>query len=194
MGPRSLRSRIRGDAASVQFAFVEAATLLFGFSELIAAGTPVAVLGSILYTFVQRWLCDPDSERGLHWRGLVLKLACWPTFFAGTLLAIGRAEIPYIPTAKEAVKGRFLRLAWPSLLLVCIYAATLLRVLYLRMFRTSEASLELSSEAVWGMLAFATLPVLSALGAIYAAWQARTPPRGVPWESVDVSAIGGTAA
>lgn len=163
------------------------------FSELITAGTPVAVSGSILYAFVQRWLCDPSRERGVHWRGLVLKLACWPTFFVGTLLAIGRAEIPYIPTAKEAVRGRFLRLAWPSLLLVGIYLVTLVRVVYLRMYLTSEGSLELSSEAVWGMLAFATLPVLAACGALYAAWQARTPPRGVPWESVDVTAIGGPA-
>lgn len=161
------------------------------FSELIVAGAPVALAGSVLYAFVQRWLCDPKHERGIHWRGLILKLACWPTFFAGTMLAIARAEIPYIPTAKEAVRGRFLRLAWPSLVLVGLYLLTLARVLYVRMFRSTEASLELSSEAVWGMLAFATLPLLAAFGALYAAWRARTPPAGTPWQSVDVLSLGG---
>lgn len=161
------------------------------FSELVVAGAPVAIAGAILYAFVQRWLCDPENERGLHWRGLVLKLACWPTFFVGTLLAIARAEIPYIPTAKEAVRGRFLRLAWPSIVLIGVYFTTLLRVLYVRMYKSTEGSLELSSEAVWGMFAFATLPVIAACGALYAAWRARTPPAGLPWESVDVTAIGG---
>ena len=160
------------------------------FSELVAAGAPVALAGSVLYVYVQRWLCDPSSERGLHWRGLALKLACWPTFFSGTMLAIARADIPYIPTAKEAVRGKFVRLAWPALLLVALYFATVVRVIYLRLYRTSEASLELSSEAVWGMLGFATLPVLGAVGALYAAWKARTPPSGLPWESVDIGSIG----
>lgn len=164
------------------------------FSELVAAGTPVAVAGSLLYAYVQQWLCDPKNEKGLHWRGLILKLACWPTFLAGTILAIARAEIPYIPTAKEAVRGRFLRLAWPSLALVGVYFATVARVIYMRMFSSTEGSLELSSEAVWGMLAFATLPVIAACGALYASWRARTPPAGLPWESVDVTVIGGASS
>src|SRR5206468_9128622 len=83
------------------------------FAEFLVATAPVALIGSVMYLLVQRWLCHPATERGLHLRGLVLKLGCWPVFFAGTLLAVARADIPYIPTAKEAVRGRFLRLAWP---------------------------------------------------------------------------------
>ena len=161
------------------------------FAEFLTVGAPVAVIGVVIYVLMQRWLCDRSSERGLHWRGLMLKVACWPIFLAGTALAVVRADLPYIPTAKEAVRGRFLRLAWPQLLLMFVYVATVARVIRVRAFGTSEGSLELSAEAVWGMIGFATLPVLSSLGATYGAWQARRIPSDAPWDHVDVSAIGG---
>jgi len=160
------------------------------FAEFLAESAPVAVAGAGLYLFVQRWLCDRATEAGVHWRGLSLKFACWPIFFAGTLLAVMRADIPYIPTAKEAVKGRFLSLAWPSLLLVACYLVTVARVVTKRMLSVSEGSLELSSEAVWGMLVFATVPVLMAFPATYAAWKARSLPPSAPWTDIDVTRIG----
>lgn len=162
------------------------------FEEFLTAALPVAILGVAIHGFVQRWLCDPAVERGTHWRGLVLKIACWPIFMAGTLLAIGKAEIPYIPTAKEAVKGHFIRLAWPQMVLIAVYVVTVAHVILSRMFATSEGVLELSSEAAWGMVAFATLPVIGAVGAVYAAWQARRPAPGTPWENVDIKHVGGT--
>jgi len=142
---------------------------------------------------MQRWLCDPGSERGLHWRGMMLKIACWPVFLAGTVLAVLHAEIPYIPTAKEAVRGRFLRLAWPQLVLIGLYVVTITRVVVMRTRGTSEGSLELSAEAVWGMIAFATLPVIASFGTLFAAWQARRLPAAAPWETIDVDTIGGDA-
>lgn len=164
------------------------------FAEFLSVAGPVAVVGVAMYFLVQRWLCDPDVERGVHWRGMMLKIACWPVFLAGTVLAVLHADIPYIPTAKEAVRGRFLRLAWPHLVLIGLYLVTLVRVVYVRANATSEGSLELSAQAVWGMVAFATLPVVAALGAVYAAWQARRVPPDAPWDSVDVTVIGGPAA
>jgi cellulose synthase (UDP-forming) len=151
---------------------------------------PVAAVGAIVYLYVQRWLCDPTIERGLHWRGLALKVACWHIYLLGTVLAIMRAEIPYIPTAKEAVRGRFVRLAWPQLGLLAIFILTVARVVYTRVRVTSEASLALSAEAIWGMIGFATLPVVAAVGGLYAAYQARRPPKGAPWDTVDVESIG----
>ena len=163
------------------------------FEGFLAAGVPVAVIGCAIYLFVQRWLCDPSSERGLHWRGLVLKLTCWPVFFAGTVLAIVRADIPYVPTSKEAVRGRFIRLAWPQFVLIGVFVATALRVGYTRMRTTPEAALQLSAEAVWGMLAFAALPVIAAIGSLYAAWEAGAPLASAPWEEIDVDRLGGRA-
>ncbi|HVL68141.1 MAG TPA: glycosyltransferase family 2 protein [Vicinamibacterales bacterium] len=160
------------------------------FAGFLTAASPVAFFGITSYLYVQRWLCDPDGERGLHWRGLSLKIACWPVYFAGTLLAIFRAEIPYVPTAKEAVRGRFLRLAWPQLLMAALYVATLVRITSQRLL-TETVSLSLAPEATWGMAAFATLPVIAGAGALYAARESTRPPRQRPWTSIDVTRIGG---
>lgn len=164
------------------------------FAEFLLAASPVGVVGIAIYFFAQRWMCDATTERGLHLRGLMLKIACWPVFFAGTILAIVRANIPYIPTAKEAVRGRFVRLAWPQLALIAIYALTLVRVVAWRFRSEPELSLELSSEAVWGMLAFASLPVLMSFGALKAAWDARRLPADAPWDAIDVGSLGGPPA
>ena len=161
------------------------------FASFLTVVVPVAVMGVSIYVFMQRWLCDPATEQGLHWRGFVLKWACWPFVLAGTVLAIFRAEVPYIPTAKEAMCGRFVRLAWPQLLLLATFALTVVHTADMRLRSTPEAAIELSSEAIWGMIGFATLPILTAFGTLYAAWQARRPSKGAPWDYVDVESIGG---
>jgi cellulose synthase (UDP-forming) len=172
------------------WAGVQPAAMRFG--EFLGYAAPVGVLGVAMYLFVQRWLADPGAERGTHWRGLMLKLACWPVYFLGTVLAIVRAEIPYIPTAKQAVRGRFFRLGWPQLFQLAGFGGTLWWVLDRRLWHTSEGALALSSEAIWGMVFFASLPVLLSVGALYAAWQSRVPARGDPWDDVDPDALGGS--
>jgi len=159
------------------------------FEEFVTVGGPVAAVGVAAYLFAQRWLCHPEAERGLHWRGLMLKVACWPVFLVGTALAVLRASVPYIPTEKRARQGRFLRLAWPHLLLAVVYSITLGWTLHARLLRTPEAQLVLTSEAVWGMVGFASLAVTLAAGGIVAAWQARSPPAGVPWDSIEIERI-----
>ena len=154
------------------------------FSELLVAGAPVAVVGASSYILSQRWLCDPPRERGVHWRGLVLKWAMWPVVLAGALLAVARADVPYIPTPKEGRRRKFLQLAWPQLLVCGVFALTVARVFRQRFGSHAPAGLELSSEAVWGMVAFAAIPVAAALVAVRAAWEARRPPSGAPWEHV----------
>jgi cellulose synthase (UDP-forming) len=161
------------------------------FSEFLIAVVPVAAVGVAIYVLMQRWLCDPLTERGPHWRGLVLKWACWPIVLVGTVLAILRAEVPYIPTAKQARPGRFIRLAWPQLILFGVFGTTLIRIGHQRFTSTPEAAIELTSEATWGMMAFAVLPVLAAAGGLYAAWESRRPAPGAPWDDVDVERIGG---
>lgn len=161
------------------------------FAGFLMAVAPVGAIGTAIYMFVQRWLCDAGTERGMHWRGLALKIACWPVFLAGTVLGIVRAEIPYVPTAKQAVRGRFFRLAWPHLVLLVLYAATIANVISGRLL-TEDVSLERAPEAVWGMAAFASVPVTASFGALYAAWQSSRPPRAAAWASVDVTRIGGS--
>jgi cellulose synthase (UDP-forming) len=162
------------------------------FNRFLIAVAPLAVLGMALYVFVQRWLCDPVMERGLHWRGLILKGGSWHVFLKGTLLALLRADIPYVPTSKQPVRGRFWRLAWPQMLLIVVYLVTAWRMVYIRLWSTNAGSLDLSTEAIWGMLIFATIPVIAATGTIHAAWQARRPRAEAAWDSVDIHGLGGS--
>ena len=161
------------------------------FVGFLSAGTPVAAAGVAIYLFVQRWLCHGRTERGLHWRGFLLKIACWPVYLAGTALAIARAEIPYVPTAKQAVRGKFVRLVWVQLVVIAIYGITLAHVVSERLL-TPEVSLAISPDEIWGMVAFATVPVLGGIGAIRAAWQSRRLPADSAWDDIDVDAIGDT--
>jgi cellulose synthase (UDP-forming) len=159
------------------------------FEGFLAAAAPVGIVGIATYLFAQRWLCHPAAERGLHWRGLALKIACWPVFALGTLLAIARAEIPYIPTSKEAVRGRFLRLARPHLLVLAVFVATTVRVAYWRVYQTSEGTLVLTSEAIWGMVGFALMAAVYSFGALYAAWDSRRPPVGNAWDEISLEEL-----
>lgn len=157
------------------------------FNGFLVAGGPVAVFGAVIYLFAQRWLCDPAAERGLHLRGMSLKIACWPIVMAGALLAIVRADIPYIPTEKRGVRGRFLRLAWPHLALQVTFVLTLVWTLYRRLVLMDQVDVRLTSEATWGMIGFAAVPACLLALAVRAAWQARTPPRGGAWDALAVT-------
>jgi len=163
------------------------------FEDFVSAGGPVAAIGIVTYLYAQRWLCDPDRERGLHWRGMLLKLGTWPVYLAGTVLGVLRRDVPYRPTPKQAVAGRFLRLAWPHLLLVAALGATVVRVVATRLLGGPDARLGLSAEAVWAMLGFATLPAAASVASLVAAWQSRHAPAAPPWHGIDVNDLGGAA-
>jgi cellulose synthase (UDP-forming) len=162
------------------------------FEAFLNTAAPVAAAGVAMYLFVQRWLCDVRTERGLHWRGFLLKIGCWPVYLAGTVLALVRADIPYVPTAKQAIRGRFLRLASVHLALICAYGITVADVVSQRLF-TTDVSMAISADVLWGMVAFATVPMLAGIGAVHAAWQARYVPDDSPWDSVEIDLAGDRA-
>lgn len=154
------------------------------FDEFLVRGAPVAVVGMLLYGYAQRWLCHPSVERGTHLRALTLKIACWPVHLAGAVLAVLDVDVPYVPTAKERQRGRFWRLAWPHLGVAAVWLATLSHVVYRRLAVVGEGRLLLTSEAVWGMVGFATLALLQSFGGIYGAWEARDLPDEDPWSGL----------
>jgi cellulose synthase (UDP-forming) len=158
------------------------------FGEFIIQGAPIAVIAIAIYLFVQRWLSHPDAERGFHWRGMILKTATWPVFLLGSLLALVNADIPYIPTAKKAVKGLspFTR---PLILHVVVFFLTLIYVIYDRLTSVSEGVLGLTSDKIWGMFAFAFVSVILVIGGIFAAFESKNLPEEEPWQKVDLNKI-----
>lgn len=155
------------------------------FSSFVINWMPLAIFGLAIYLYVQNWLCHKREERGLHWRGMVLKFACWPVFLMGFILAVFNRDIPYIPTAKQAVKG-FTPFVRPLFLFAFLYVGTLAYILVSRKFFTAEAGLFLTSGEIWGMVAFATIAFIMTLLGIYAAWESRNLSAEEPWKYIEV--------
>ena len=169
--------------------------LLFGwlpanmeFTEFLHLWLPVVVSAILIYLFVQVWFCHPAKERGLHLRGMFLKFACWPVFFLGFLISLWNGTIPYIPTAKLAVKS-FTPFARPLLIYQLIFLCSLGIVVVERGYYTAEARLMLTSGEVWGMVAFCFVAFLTSLGGLYAAYESRTLDIAEPWKTVNLENI-----
>ncbi len=169
--------------------------LLFGwlpanmdFMEFIGLWLPVIIIAVLIYLFVQTWTCHPEKERGLHLRGMFLKFACWPISFLGFLLSLWNGEIPYIPTAKQSVKG-FTPFARPLIVHQFLFIVTLGLVVIKRGFFTAEAKLTLTSGEIWGMVAFCFIAFLVSLGGLYAAYESKDLKVEEPWASVELEKI-----
>lgn len=158
------------------------------FAVFVINWLPLAICGVAIYLYVQSWLCHPAEEKGLHWRGMVLKFACWPVFLMGFLLSILNRDIPYIPTAKQAVKG-FTPFVRPHLIFFGLYFFTLVYIIVNRVYFTPEASLSLSSGEIWGMVAFASIAFLMTVMALYAAWESRELSAEEPWKHIETDKI-----
>jgi cellulose synthase (UDP-forming) len=159
------------------------------FVEFVINGSIVAIISVIIYLFVQRWLSHRATERGLHWRGMILKFASWPVFLLGFLLAVVNEEIPYIPTAKKAVTGYFTPFARPLILQVALFIIAVVIIFIQRRFFIPESELILSAEKTWAMIGFAFIAFVMSFGGIIAAWKGRNIKVEDPWDTVDLNCI-----
>jgi len=156
------------------------------FADFIIYGAPVILCGIIIYLYVQRWLCDPGGERGLHWRGMILKFACWPVYLMGFVLAVVNAEIPYIPTAKKAVTGYVTLFVRPLVVQIVIFTTVVFGVFTYRRYYMPESELTASAEKTWGMIFFAFLAFIMAAGGVFAALEARKMTVEEPWNRITI--------
>lgn len=157
------------------------------FAEFVVYGLPVAIYAVAIYIYMQYWMCDTRTERGPHWRGMVLKYACWPVFLLGTILAIADADVPYIPTAKKAVTGYVSPFIRPMLVQAGMFIVVVSGIVIYRRLYIPQAVLVATAEKTWGMIAFALVSFLLSLGGIYAAREARTLKDEEPWAGIDVT-------
>jgi cellulose synthase (UDP-forming) len=156
------------------------------FGQFIIRWTPIAFTGIAIYLFVQRWMCHPEMERGIHLKGMLLKFACWPVFFWGFVLALLNKKIPYIPTAKQAVSG-FTPFVRPLIYQQVLFAGTIIFIVIQRRYLTHEAAIALSGGFIWAMLAFASIAFLMSLGGLYAAWKSRSISSEEPWKEIELN-------
>jgi cellulose synthase (UDP-forming) len=154
------------------------------FVEFLQNTALVLFADVAIYLFIQRWMCHPEMERGLHWRGMVLKFACTPVFVMGFFLSLVNADVPYIPTAKKAVTGYFTPFARPLVWHAWLFGLTILAVLTYRAFFMPPDELIFSSEKTWGMIVFASVAFSMSIGGILAAKEAQGLKAEDPWEGV----------
>jgi cellulose synthase (UDP-forming) len=159
------------------------------FREFLYFGFPVLVVSILIYLYVQIWMVHRETESGFHWRGTILKFCSWPIFLLGFLLSLVDADVPYIPTAKQAVIGKITPFFKPLLIQIILFLITIIAVLYQRRFNVPEGTLVLTSEKVWGMIAFSSIAVILAFGGIYAVIESRNLKEEDPWQSVDINKI-----
>ncbi len=159
------------------------------FIEFIYFGFPVILFSVWIYFHMQYWLSHRSAERGLHWRGMVMKFACWPVYLMGLVLGIIDKEIPYIPTAKQAVAGKLSPFAKPLIYHIVLFIITLIWILYERVNLLSEVELIATAEITYGMLAFALIPFLLACISMYAVWESSRLKAVLPWDGIDLEAL-----
>jgi len=161
------------------------------FVEFLLHAIPILLISIAIYLYVQLWMCHPAIERGLHWRGMVLKFACWPVYFLGFVLSLINVDIPYIPTAKQAVMGKISPFAKPLIMHIILFMITACYVFYNRKYNLPESVLIMTGEQTWGMIGFAGIAVLMSLASMYAVFESSGNQQAEdPWSTIDVQQIG----
>lgn len=143
---------------------------VFLLGEYLEHAVPVGLFGIAVYTFAQRWLCDPARERGFHWRGTLLKIGSWNVYLAGLVLALLGIAVPYIPTAKERRRANFWRLARLPLTMISLSLLTIAWTAYVQLYVAPESEVLITTEVTLGMVTFAIINVFLMSGRLYAAW------------------------
>lgn len=159
------------------------------FVEFVTRGGSIVLIAVAIYLYVQKWLSHSSSERGLHFKGAVLKYACWPIFLFGFLLSIINAKIPYIPTAKKASIGSSSPFARPLYIHVAIFILTVVGIFWFRKTHLDEITLRETREVVWAMLLFASIPFTMSIFGIYAARESKRMKPEDCWDFVDIEKI-----
>ena len=148
---------------------VQPAAMFLG--EYLLHAAPVGFFGIVNYRFAQRWLIDPQRERGWHCRGTLLKIGLWSVYLKGLLLAVANVSVPYIPTAKTRQTGNFWRLAAVPLGVVLLSFGAVIQAVIRRLYFMPEGEVRITTEATAAMIGFAMVNCLFMSGRLYAAWK-----------------------
>ena len=108
--------------------------IVFLFSALWAVEMPIrgyvthlipfATCFVVIHLLAQRWMRHP-TERGLQWRGALLKIATWPVYMLALIYAIAGVNVPYLPTPKTRKRGTAPLLVLPHALIILLSIAAI---------------------------------------------------------------------
>jgi len=142
------------------------------FTEFLVRGSIILFISIFIYVYAQKFLCDKKTERGFHWRGMILKYSCWPVFLYAFYLTLIHKKIPYIPTSKTAVKGFINPFVKPLIIYCIVFFITVIGVYIERRYFTPESELIFTAQRTWGMIGFSLIAFIQSVGGILAAYEA----------------------
>ncbi len=140
--------------------------------EFIQLGSVVLFAAAAIYAYAQRFLTDRETESGFHWRGMILKYATVPAFIYAFGLTLLKKRIPYLPTAKTAVRSFMNPFVIPLLAYVVLFILTVIGVYINRRYFVPESELLFTQQQTWGMLGFSFVIFIQAVGGLWAAYSA----------------------
>ncbi len=155
------------------------------FSTFIVKGSSILFISLAIYVYVQKFMCHPETERGFHWKGMILKYSLWPVYFLAFVLALLNFEIPYIPTAKKAVIGSLTPFARPLIWYNIMFIIAVIVVFLDRRYFVPESELLFTSTRTWGMIGFSMIAFIQSTGGILAAMESYRLKDEEPWEKVE---------
>lgn len=156
------------------------------FTEFIARGSIILFIAIFIYIYAQKFLCDRKTEKGFHWRGMILKYSCWPVFLYAFILTLKRKKIPYLPTAKTAVKGFINPFVKPLIVYSFVFIISVVGVLIERRYFTPESELIFTAQRTWGMIGFSFIAFVQSIGGILAAYEAMHLKEEDAWSRISI--------
>ncbi|WP_010135626.1 glycosyltransferase family 2 protein [Ochrovirga pacifica] len=142
------------------------------FTEFLTHAVPIFSFAVMIYVYAQQFLCDRKTEKGFHWRGMILKYACWPVFTYAFYLTLINKKIPYIPTAKTAERKFINPFVKPLIIYAVLFLILTIGVYIERMYFTPQSRLIFSAQRTWAMLGFSLIAFVQSFGGIIAAYEA----------------------
>jgi len=101
------------------FLFFDTWAISARVEDFILHGLPFVLISAVLFFYVQIWIQD-RRERGLQWRGMILKIGSWPVFLSGLLSSLFGVAVRYIPTPKTRDDSLQLALIAPHLVVIAL--------------------------------------------------------------------------
>lgn len=166
------------------FRLVPANMDLYVFTQ---KGVVILLTAIVIYVFIQKFLVDKKTERGFHWRGMILKFATVPIFFYAFLLTLQKKKIPYIPTEKTASTNFYSVFILPLIVYFFVFILTVVGEFIYRRFYIPESELYFTQQMTWGMLGFSFIVFIQAVIGIYFSWHASKIKPENAWERIQIN-------
>lgn len=157
------------------------------FIEFIIKGLPILIIAILIHAYVQSFFVDTSTEKGFHWRGMILKFSSWPIFLYAFGLAILQKSIPYIPTSKTADKNFMNPFVKPLIIYVLLFFFTMIGLYIERRYFIPDSELIFTRQKTWGMIGFSFIVLVQSIGGVYAAYTALKLKPENAWERIIIN-------